>query len=196
MAINCDPTCLILAPSFIDAGCDPKASVRSGFIKNFIFTRCDTLITDITDDTEIQGYVTGNLMVATPPLTGELASPTLSDEITENCNTPIALKRTYNLTATSVRTDPSGLTDFTAYNDLDQSIGQWFVSWVDCENNIFVPQSFATGGELGWQANGQITPAWDNTSSMKWNFDLSFNYKFIPKGVALTDAVAAVLGIG
>ena len=195
MATNCDPACLVLAPTFTQVGCDPKSAVRSGYIKKLIFTRCDVTIIDITDEVEIQSYLTAETMFVTPELTGEVPLPTFGDEITENCQTPIALKRTWALTATSVRTDVDGMTDFTSYDQIDQSLGTWFMTWVDCEDNIFVPQEFTTGGELGWQTNGQISPIWDNSSAMKWQIDLTWNYDRIPKGIKLTDAVADVLGL-
>ena len=195
MATNCDAACLVTAPSFSAIGCDPKAAIRTGYISHLIFTRCDTPVPDITDDTAIAALVAAGTMFVTPALTGELPVPTFGDEITENCQTPISLKRTWNLTANSVRTDVSGLTDFADYNTLDQSLNTWFMTWYDCDGNVFVPQDFATDQEMGFQTNGQISPLWDNSSSMKWQFDLSWNYNQIPQGIALTAAVKTALGL-
>lgn len=192
---NCTASCLATAPTFTFAGCSLQDAIRSGYIKNFIATRCDITITDITDDTEIASYYTASKMFTSPTLTGELPFPSLSDPITENCQPEVNTKRTYNFNFTSYRVDNTSQTDFAQWDAFDNKLDTWYIAPVTCDNIILVPQEFTTGSNLGFEMRGTISAVIPNGNAMYYEGQLTFNYNGIVKGIALAADVITEMGL-
>lgn len=195
MASNdCTASCLSQAPSFdVVAGCGLLENTRSGYIKGFLATRCDVTVTDITDADEIESYLSAGTMFVAPPLTGTMPFPSLSDEITENCETPVATKQTYQFNFDSYRVDNTNQTDDAAWETVRSSISTWRIAPITCDDIILVRQDFGTGETPGFKMGGTIATVYDNSSAMIYRGELSFNYSQVINHVQLTDAVVAKL---
>lgn len=192
MANDCTTSCLVTAPSFdVVAGCGLLNNIRSGYIKGFVATRCDVTVTDITDATEIEGYLSAGTMFYAPPGTGTLPFPTTGDEITENCEPAVATRQTYNFTYESYRVDNTNLTDDAAWNTIKTSIATWRIAPITCDDIILVRQDFGTGETPGFKMGGVISTVYDNSSAMSYRAELSFDYDQVINHVQLTAAVVA-----
>lgn len=191
---DCVASCLVTAPSFdVVAGCGLQNNIRSGYIKGFVATRCDTTITDITDAAEIEALLSAGTMFLSPPGTGTMPFPTTGDEITENCQPPVPTRQTYQFTYDSYRVDNTSLTDSTAWESIRSTIQTWYIAPLTCDNIILVAQDFATGKTPGFKMNGIIATVYENSSAMSYRAELAFDYDKIIKHVQLTAPVVAKL---
>lgn len=190
---DCGAGCLITAPTFADS-CGLLDAIRSGYIKNFLALRCDETIPDITDATAIGVQVAAGTLFTSPVLTGEIPFPTTGDELTENCQAAQASSRTYAFNFTSYRVDNTSLTDFTAWESVSDSLTTWTLIPITCDDIALVPQLFATNG-VGFEMRGTISATFPNSSAMTYEGQLAFKYNSILKGVQLSAAVIAALGL-
>lgn len=193
---DCVAGCLVTVAStdFDFGGCGLTSSIRSAYIKNFLALRCDQTIPDITDSTAIAAQVSAGTLFASPVLTGEIPFPTTGDEITENCQAPQPTSRTYAFNFDSVRVDVEGLTDFSSWDKVSDSLTSWTIAPVTCDNLLLVPQDFATTGKF-FEMRGTISTVFDNTTAQKWRGELQFKYNFVLNGQILTSSVLTALGL-
>lgn len=193
---SCNAASLIDTPDFTFAGIGVKAGVTSGRLKHILLTRCDISIADITDGTEYTTQLTANRMVLSPEITeGTIPFPSTSDEIQINCRPPVALRKDYELSFKSYSTDTTSATDTTDWDLIDQTIDNWYIAMIDCDNNILVPQEVATSQELGFQMNGNIGYVIPDAAAAYFEAQLTFTYDRVIKRVPLDATVITALGL-
>lgn len=182
----CNTNCAQDPVALAGGGC--RLTTRTGGIDRFVFARCDTDFTLLTDINEWSTKVAAGDIVFSGQVLGQKPKGTFTKKKLASCKPEQVTGVTRQITFTDANADNDNFTDYDFWNDKQENQDIYIVGYITCEELFY-------GFYSDWSLEIDDTRPEDTNEEFKWDGTILFNSLTAPAPIDLT-GISTVIGAG
>lgn len=136
----------------VDA-CDFSSYLMRSGISRLVFVKCDSVFTDITDETEWADLIDSDDCEVSHQGKATMPEPTGEDLEIDSCGTKIQVDRKMEIDFMTFLLDAESDLHNTFINDFNKSATAYTCFLIDCNNRFYYQYGWATGKNGGFGIN-------------------------------------------
>ena len=196
MAGICIPECVTALTPFSTINvCNLTTSLRSGEIAKLVFFKCNSVVIDVTSDTEWGTLFSSGNAIKTLVGRGTISEKSSDGVIRLGCQDVATISK-YPFTYESELVDATLATDASIYNDLNNAKLNLTVAFLTCDGWLIINPDYTTGTNIGLKLDAlNISPVYSGEANSKTKYVINgaLSEDAILKPIKLTSAVLALL---